>query len=212
MSIRESTMRLTIVLGTSLLLLTTSIALATDGQGDGVIMLRPVEPEPTRLVSTTVTAVSLKADKPEPKRRCAFLGQCGSFTLISSNGTAAYVLGNERYIADLKSAGEDPNWWLYVPAGGDLWTQKWAFARNPECGKYRVLRRVNGTWWEFDRTDAWGAGLGGSRAVPTAAAAGEPSNQQILNKLLDIEEKLNVIQPGPRPSLQDLENQIQRKP
>jgi hypothetical protein len=203
-------MRLSIVLGTSLLLLTTSMALAADGQADGVIMLRPVGPEPTQKV--WANAASLKAEKPEQTRRCAFLGQCGSFTLIGSNGTAAYILGNDRYIADLKSAGEDPNWWLYVPAGGDPWTQKWAFARNPECGKYRVLRRVNGTWWDFDRTDAWGAGLGRSRAVPTAAAAGEPSNQQILNKLLDIEEKLNVIQPGAKPSLQDLENQIQRRP
>jgi hypothetical protein len=205
-------MRVTIVLGTSLLLLTTSMALAAVGQDDGTIMLRPVGPESTQKVSTRAKAASLKADNPEQRRRCAFLGQCGSFTLIGSNGTGAYILGNDRYIADLTSAGEDPNWWLYVPAGGDPWTQKWAFARNPECGKYRVLRRVNGAWWDFDRTDAWGSGLGGSRAVPTAAAAGEPSNQQILNKLLDIEEKLNVIQPGARPSLQDLENQIQRRP
>jgi hypothetical protein len=49
------------------------------------------------------------------ERRCAFLGHWGSFHLIGSNGSAAYTLGINKYIADLRSNGEDANYWYYAP-------------------------------------------------------------------------------------------------
>lgn len=143
-------------------------------------------------------------------RRCAFLGRFGSFTVIGSRGTAAYRLGNGRYIADLRSAGEDANWWFYRPVGnGDRSTAMWAFARFPQCGRYRVLRFANGAWWVYERTEAWGNGLGQSGGLQ-AASFDQPTNAELLNKLQVIEGKLNDIQPTARPSLKDLEDLIKQ--
>lgn len=143
-------------------------------------------------------------------RRCAFLGRFGSFTVIGSGGTAAYRLGNGRYIADLQSAGEDANWWLYRPmANGDPSTVMWAFARFPQCGRYRVLRFANGAWWGYEHTEAWGNRLGQSGGLQ-AASFEEPTNAELLNKLQVIEGKLNDIQPTARPSLKDLEDLIKQ--
>lgn len=146
------------------------------------------------------------------ERRCAFLGRCGSFTLIGAKGTAAYMLGRQQYIADLVVDDEDENWWIYSPVGNsDAATTKWAFAKRPFCGKYRVLRFANGRWWRFEDTTAWGIGLGDSGAQVSSAANTGPSNQELLDSLQRIEGKLKAIQPDNQPSLSDLEKQL-RKP
>lgn len=164
--------------------------------------------------STGITATSValtRAAEDDADRRCVFLGRCGSFTLIGGDGTAAYLLGREEYVADLVAAGEDDNWWLYqVRGNGDPQTRMWAFARKPHCGKHRVLRYSQGAWRAFEDTRAWGAGLGDSRRF--AASASEPSNQELLDKLRQIEGKLNAIQPGGRPSLSELEQQLKKQP
>lgn len=183
------------------LLFTTSMALADEPKAS---TKRTGEPTQAR------AANNVKDDK--EKRRCAFLGRFGCFTLIGSKGTAAYMLGNEQYIADLASEREDPNWWIYRAIGnGDPWTTGWAFARRPQCGKYTVLRFSNGAWRKYEQTDAWGTGLGESGGTAAVLDSG-PTNQELLDKLRDIEGKLQEIQPGVRPSLEDLENQIKAKP
>lgn len=143
------------------------------------------------------------------ERRCAFIGPCGSFTVIGFEGTAAYRLGHRRFIADLESAGEDPNWWLYRSvAHGDGVTTMWALARRPSCGKHTIMRFSNGAWRFYDRTDAWGEGLGEALQRAMAQSEPEPSNSELLEKLRDIESKLKAIQPGSSPSLEDLQNQL----
>ncbi|GAA4422369.1 hypothetical protein [Bremerella cremea] len=150
------------------------------------------------------------AEKPE--RRCAFSGRCGSFTILGPLGTAAYKIGGKGYIADLVVSDPDPNWWLYKPvSNGDPSTKMWAFARKPRCGKYSVLRFSNGAWRVYERTEAWGQGLGEDgtfAAEPTYGAPGA-SIDEVLDKLRDIEGKLKAIQPGPSPSLLDLERKIE---
>ena len=159
------------------------------------------------------TKLAARKDEDDENRRCAFLGRFGSFTVIGSTGTAAYMLGKDKYIAGLRSAGEDPNWWMYRPTGnGDPSTTMWAFARNPRCGKYNVLRFANGAWRQYEQTSAWGIGLGGFSGAAAAASSAGPTNQELLDKLRDIEGKLNAIQPGPRPSLIDIENAVKNKP
>src|SRR4051794_28327941 len=98
------------------------------------------------LVSSIATAAPKKSESntSDNDRRCAYLGYCGGFTLIGSNGTAAYKLGDKRYIADLALEFEDDNWWVYHPtANGDRSTKAWAFARHPRGGKYTVMRFSN---------------------------------------------------------------------
>lgn len=169
----------------------------------------PARGQVTGIAATPITLT--RATDDDADRRCVFLGRCGSFTLIGAEGTAAYLLGRDEYIADLVAAGEDENWWLYrVQGNGDPQTSMWAFARKPHCGKYRVLKYSNGAWRVFEDTRAWGAGLGNSRRF--AAATSEPSNQELLDKLRQIEGKLNAIQPGGRPSLSELEQQLKKQP
>lgn len=164
-------------------------------------------------IMPTVAAAAERAKQAEKvveERRCAFLGNFGSFTLIGDTGTAAYRLGKGEYIADLRTAGDDPNWWIYRPTGnGDPSTTLWAFARKPICGKYTVLRFAKGAWRHYEKTDAWGIGLGSS-GIRTSSPG--PTNQELLDKLREIEGKLNSIQPGSRPSLLEIENQIKAKP
>lgn len=159
--------------------------------------------------SASMKRTAQNVDENEPARRCAFLGRCGSFTVIGANGTAAYRLGNGQFIADLRSAGEDANWWLYRPVGsGDPSTVMWAFARFPRCGRYRVLRFANGAWRFYEQTEAWGNGLGQSGGLQASFEG--PTNTELLNKLQAIEGKLNDIQRSARPSLNDLEDLIKK--
>ncbi len=178
-------------------------------------------PVPSRAQAASVNApVIVKAsakgsakneEYDDDARRCAFLGRFGAFTIINAEGTAAYKLGNGKYIADLKHYRDDANWWLYKPAGnGDPATTMWAFARKPRCGTYQVLRFANGAWRKFESTDAWGLNIGAG-GIATAADVSGPTNQDLLDKLRELEGKLNTIQPGLTPSLQDLENQIKAK-
>jgi hypothetical protein len=142
--------------------------------------------------------------------RCAYLGQCGSFHLIGDGGTAAYTLGGGQFIADLSFSSQDNDYWQYRAQNGDPSTGYWAFARRPDrCGRYMVWRFANGTWCRYESTRAWGKGLGESIAK---AAASEPTNQELLDKLNDVLIKLDTIQPGARPSLEDIENQIRSRP
>jgi hypothetical protein len=95
------------------------------------------------------------------KTRFAYLGRCGSFHLIGAGGSAAYLLGNEKYVADLRSVGDDANHYRYQPSKGDRSTTGWAFSRKPDnCGLYPVWRQQDGRWHLFERTTAWGIGLG----------------------------------------------------
>src|SRR4051812_31126709 len=92
-------------------------------------------------VSLTLSSVGFADQIDGETRRCAFIGPCGSFTVVGSTGTAAYKLGDNRYIADLAPVGDEPNWWIYRPASnGDPSTLLWAFARRREHGKYSVMR------------------------------------------------------------------------
>ena len=143
--------------------------------------------------------------------RCAYLGPVGSFHLFGREGTAAYLLGSGQYIADLSFSGEDNDYWQYQAANGDPTTGFWAFARHPDsCGRWWVWRYSNGAWRLFESTRAWGDGLGESVAKTAVRTTG-PTNQELLDKLRELEGKLNTIQPGARPSLLDLENQIKSK-
>lgn len=162
------------------------------------------------LVTVTPSSASAqRIDVNNGERRCAFLGRFGSFTVIGTAGTAAYSLGNNKYIADLVVAGEEANWWLYRPtSGGDPATRLWAFARQPWCGKYRVMRYSNGAWREYEQTEAWGRGLGDST---TATFSAGPTNQVLLDTLRAIENKLKLIQPD-QTSLTDLENLLKARP
>jgi hypothetical protein len=76
-----------------------------------------------------------------------------------------------------------------------------------------VLRYSNGGWRQYDQDDAWGLGLGEqSRPKVKGVGSSGPSNQEILNKLLQLEAKLNGIQPSDRPSLEDIQNLIKARP
>lgn len=200
-------------LSAALLVLLPAFAAAREGT---VIELKLVGPVAQRAPAKTET-VSLKAEKAEEARRCAFLGMFGSFHLIGAKATAAYTLGNEKFVADLRYDGEDANWWFYSPTGnGDAWTTRWAFARRRDCGgKFSVFRLVNGVWCFYEQTEAWGLGLDrffGSAAAPVSADGG-PSNQELLNKLERIESKLRLIQPNDvGPSLEDLNRRIGSTP
>lgn len=142
-------------------------------------------------------------------RRCAFLGRFGSFTVIGAEGTAAYRLGRGEYIADLEVAEQkDANWWLYRPvSNGDPWTEMWAFARRPQCGMYAVMRFSNGGWHLYESTHAWGENLGGSGEDIKKSASASVQNE-VLDTVRRIEDKLKVIQPNNKPSLPDLEKLI----
>jgi hypothetical protein len=164
------------------------------------------------LLAPCVVAAEPSVERNE--RRCAYIGYCGSFTLIGDTGTAAYKIGNNRYLADIELENEDENWWVYaVRAHGDGATKGWAFSRHPHGGRYRVLRYSNGAWRLFDRSEAWGIGLGESFGeARTAVRDTGPSNQELLNVLRDIEGKLKTIQPESSPSLKDIEYLIKSKP
>lgn len=183
----------------SVIFLTLSCAfnqIAQAGNNDGIQEINEKKSDPEN-----------NKEHQEEHRRCAYLGRCGSFTLIGNNGTAAYILGNEEFIADLEAAGEDQHWWIYRTInGGDDKTKKWAFARRPECGRYRVLRLVNGNWCEHEQVHAWG-NLNGARASSTQVK--QTQAQQNIGQLLkDIYDKLEDIQPMGAPSLKDISNQI----
>ena len=162
-------------------------------------------------VAVAQPRITDRAFEDENVRRCAYIGYCGSFTLIGDSGTAAYKIGNNRYIADIEFEKEDEKWWVYrIRGNSDGTTKGWAFSRHPHCGKYRVLRYSNGAWRLFDRSDAWGIGLGESFGESTAEVRTTgPSNQELLDTLRRIESRLDDIQPGGRPSLQELEKQIE---
>src|SRR6266496_157237 len=99
------------------------------------------------------------------ERRCVYLGRSGSFHIIGSGGSAAYVLGNRKYISDLRENGEDANFWYFTTSNGDPATNGWAFARKANCdGTYWVWRSDRGGWHAYEATRAWGNGLGGSFA------------------------------------------------
>lgn len=96
-------------------------------------------------------------------RRCAYLGLLGSFHVLGNGGSAAYTVDSQNFIADLRLTREDANFWYFAPAnGGDPMTTEWAFSKKPDgCGMYLVWRRVGGIWYAYERTRAWGIGLGG---------------------------------------------------
>jgi hypothetical protein len=143
--------------------------------------------------------------------RCAYLGRCGSFHVIGTGGTAAYLLGSGEFIADLSFSSQDNDYWQFRATNGDPATKFWAFAAHPDnCGRYWVWRYSNGAWRQFESTRAWGEGLG-EPVVGSAAAATGPTNQELLENLREIEGRLKAIQPDGRPSLRDLENQIKAK-
>lgn len=106
---------------------------------------------------------------PNAARRCAFNGSRGSFHFIGDQGTAAYKLGNEKFVASLVASGEDADYWYYVPTqNGDQFTTRWAFARQPNCDGYWVWRHDRSGWRRFEATDAWGDGLTRQTRVATS--------------------------------------------
>ncbi|MGE3978922.1 MAG: hypothetical protein AB7F94_15250 [Nitrospira sp.] len=92
--------------------------------------------------------------------RCAYIGRNGSFHLIGKGGSAAYILGGKKYVADLRSADEDDDFWYYTPRNGDNFTEMWAFSRRRDaCGLYGVFRYQGNAWHHFEQTSGWGEGL-----------------------------------------------------
>ena len=101
--------------------------------------------------------------------RCAYIGRWGSFHLIGTGGSAAYALGNDKFVADLRSVGQDADYWYYTPSKGDPSTSEWALARKPDgCGMYWVWRGDGGRWHPYEPTRAWGLGLGGEQGTATS--------------------------------------------
>lgn len=153
------------------------------------------------VLAAPATAESIKQPG---ERRCAFLGRSGAFIVTGSTGHAAYQLGNEKYIADLESAGTDRNWWLYRPVGnGDPSTTMWALETRPRGNMHRVLRFSNGRWRPYECTNAWGNFADGT-------ATAQSFSVEVIDELRAIREKLELIQPADRPSLQDIQDSVQR--
>jgi hypothetical protein len=105
-----------------------------------------------------------KTSETEPEgriiTRCAYIGNFGSFHLVGVGGTAAYQLGDRKYICDLSFSKEDNAFWYYRPTNGDRFTSHWAFSRQPDCcGRYWVWRHDGGGWSRYELTKAWGDGL-----------------------------------------------------
>lgn len=206
----EDPMRRAIIVSMSYLVICSIASAAGKSQMAPRRAVQPGRAHLTLAAAAAAKQITRNAQGDGEGRRCAFFGRFGSFTVIGSRGTAAYRLGNGRYIADLQSAGEDANWWLYRPVrNGDPSTIMWAFARFPRCGRYRVLRFAKGAWWVYEHTEAWGNRLGQAGGVQ-ATSLDEPTNAELLNKLQVIEGKLNDIQPTARPSLKDIEDLIKQ--
>jgi hypothetical protein len=128
---------------------------------------------------------------PEAARRCAFIGRRGSFHLIGAKGTAAYKLGKDKYVADLEAAGEDANYWYYLPQQkGDQFTTMWAFARRPDCGRYWVWRHDRRGWGQYEATDAWGDELNGSTAGATTGSAIE----RLQFDVRDLQQRMRTLE------------------
>lgn len=150
----------------------------------------------TLVLFLAVGSVSAEAKQEDDARRCAFLGRCGSFHLIGPSGTAAYNLGNAQYIADLASAGEDRLFWFYRPLNGDVATNLWAFARQPDrAGRYWVWRRDQRGWRRYEGTRAWGIGLGESGA---AGASGD-ALFDLQNDVRDLKKRVKTLEDAAPP-------------
>lgn len=116
------------------------------------------------------TAKVQNAPAPMPtaqERRCAYLGQMGSFHILGSGGTAAYRFANgAEHFAELRISPttiRDPFWWQYDQLRSDTADPnitRWAFARQPQCGRWPVLMLRNGTWMLYEQTYGWGKGMG----------------------------------------------------
>ncbi len=127
-------------------------------------------------------------------RRCAFLGQWGSFHLIGTGGSAAYFLNNLPFSADLRWTEDDADFYYYEPANGDPVTTGWAFARKPNaCGLHSVWRHDGRGWQIFERVRAWGnfdRGISGS-----AQKTSLPIDQRVTDLETDmgkVKEKLQI--------------------
>lgn len=128
--------------------------------------------------------------KAERERRCAYLGYWGSFHITGDIGTAAYALGNAKYVADLAFEKEDNGHWYYRAGfGGDNFTSQWAFSRHPDgCGRYWVWRSDRGGWHRYEATRAWGDPLTtGSESVQVRA------EKSVTQRLTDLEEDVSEL-------------------
>ncbi len=138
-----------------------------------------------------------QAQEKKEERRCAYLGFWGSFHLIGAGGSAAYHLGNDRYVADLRSNGQDDHYWYYAPANGDQFTSRWAFARPDNCGMAWVWRRDRGGWHRYELTRAWGDGLSERSHGANVSAEDAPATKKdvdvIVGFLKNMEAELKEI-------------------
>jgi hypothetical protein len=134
-----------------------------------------------------------KGQLEQPPRRCGYLGRWGSFHLIGKAGSAAYTLGDNDYVADLRLTREDGGYWYYSPSDGDPFTAEWALASKPDaCGMYPVWRAVGGRWVLYERARAWGQGLG--REVRSTHTGG-PS---IESRVSDLERRVDKLEGRPK--------------
>lgn len=119
--------------------------------------------------------------------RCAYVGTWGSFHLIGNGGSAAYALGNDQYVGDLRFTGQDADHRYYTPTKGDASTTRWAFAQRPDnCGLYAVWREDQGKWRLYERVRAWGEGLG---RVTTAS-----TEVSVEARIADLERRVGILE------------------
>lgn len=145
--------------------------------------------EPPALAQN-VRRPNVETDDDDGERRCAYLGQWGSFHLLGSGGSAAYTLGPDKFIANLTFVGKDPSYWYYRPTNGDPHTKRWAFARQPYCGKYWVWRHSHGAWKRYEATRAWGNDLG----TPTTAQTAIDVVDQLQLRVQDLENRVKALE------------------
>ena len=121
--------------------------------------------EPSSILSTSPSDVEISATPialmrevdDNGGRRCAFLGRCGSFTLIGTEGTAAYILGRDEYIADLVAAGPTITGGFTRSRATGIRRPVCGRSRRPHCGKHRVRgsQTVHGEFSRIPERGAW---------------------------------------------------------
>jgi hypothetical protein len=139
-------------------------------------------------------------------RNCAYQGQGASFHLLGTDGSAAYPLGTDRFIADLDYKSTDNDYWYYTPSGTrDGLTDLWAFARKDDsCGMRWVWRQQGGRWYPYGPMRFWGEKPLSTRVVRTATTTVLATNPDAGNALIDLADQIPGIKADLKKSLKTI--------